>query len=125
MLKTLIFVEMLRLRHIQKIGFATLFIMVVQVAIASISFTGITDERAKANKYSLKNLSLYSHRSVSISGLISELQFKGSLSVTQKNNAGNLEMISMMQFDRGNTTYIIPYKFKVKLLKDKIRIPLH
>lgn len=119
------FVKMLRYRHIQKIAFAALFIMAVQVAIASFSFTGITDERAKGSKYSLKNLSLYSHKSISISGLKSELRFNGSQSVSQKNNDGGLEMTSLIQFDRGNTTFVFPYKFKVKLYKDKIRIPLH
>ncbi|MDE3143654.1 MAG: hypothetical protein KGL19_05835 [Bacteroidota bacterium] len=119
------FVKMLRNRHIQKIVFAALLIMAVQVAIASFSFTGITDERTKANKYSLKNLSLYSHRSISISGLKSELQFNGSHSVSRSNNAGGMEMSSMMQFEKGNTTFIFPYKFKVKFYKDKIRIPLH
>jgi hypothetical protein len=99
--------------------------MVVQVAIASFSFTSITDERNKASKFSLKNLSLYSHRSVSISGLKSELQFKGSQSVSQSNKNGNMEVNSLMQFDRGNTTFVFPYKMKVKIYKDKIRIPLH
>ncbi|OIR14132.1 hypothetical protein GALL_45920 [mine drainage metagenome] len=119
------FVKMLRNRHIQKIVFAALLIMAVQVAIASFSFTGITDERTKANKYSLKHLSLYSHKSISISGLKSELQFNGSHSVALINNGNSLEMSSMMQYERGNTTFVFPYKFKVKLYKDKIRIPLH
>ena len=125
MQERVIFVPMFRFRHIQKIAFAAIFLMAVQVAIASFSFTGINDERNKANKYSLKNLSLYSHRSISISGLKSEMQFKGSQSVSQKSNDGALEMNSMMQFDKGNTTFIFPYKLKVKFIKDKIRIPLH
>ncbi|HEX3025453.1 MAG TPA: hypothetical protein VHP12_09595 [Chitinophagaceae bacterium] len=119
------FVKMLRNRHIQKIVFAALLIMAVQVAIASFSFTGITDERTKANKYSLKNLSSYPHKSISISELKSELQFNGSHSVSLKNKGSGLEMSSMMQYERGNTTFVFPYKFRVKLYKDKIRIPLH
>ena len=120
-----IFDPMIRLSHIQKIAFATIFVMAVQVAFASISFTGISDDKNKGNKYSLKHFSLYSHKSISISGLKSELEFKGSSSLSQKNNAGGVEMNSIMQFDKGNTTFILPYKVKIKIYKDKIRIPLH
>ena len=120
-----IFDPMIRLSHIQKIAFATIFVMAVQVAFASISFTGISDDKNKGNKYSLKHFSLYSHKIISISGLKSELEFKGSSSLSQKNNAGGVEMNSIMQFDKGNTTFILPYKVKIKIYKDKIRIPLH
>lgn len=120
-----IFDQMIRLSHIQKIAFATIFLMAVQVAFASISFTGITDERNKNMKYSLKNLSLYSHKSISISGLKSELEFKGSSTVSQRNNASGIEINSTMQYDKGNTTFVFPYKVKIKIYRDKIRIPLH
>ncbi len=114
---------MLQSSHIQKLTIAALFVMAVQVAIASFSFTGLSDERNKSNKYALKNLSNYSHKSLSIYALKAELQFRGSQTFNTKAYADGTEVNSMMQFDRGNTTYIFPYKFKIKLPKDKIRIP--
>lgn len=118
---------MFKSNYIQKIAFAAIFLTIVQVAFASLSFTGISDERNKANKYSLKNLNnySYSHRIISLSVVKSDLQFKNAQVLTQKSNVNGVEMMnSMMQFDRGNTTYIFPYKFKIKLPKDKIRIPI-
>ena len=107
-------------KTIQKIAVATLFAFAVQVSIASIS-AGISDERSKDNKYTLKNLALRSHKFVSISALKSELLFSGSQIVTQKNNGS--EINSIMHFDRGNTTYVFPYKFKVKVPKFKTPAP--
>ncbi len=117
---------MFKISHIQKIAFAAIFLTMVQVAFASLSFTGISDERNKASKYSLKNLNNYSHRTISLSTIKTDLQFKNTLVLTRKSNANGTEMMnSTMQFDRGNTTYIFPYKFKIKLPKaDKLIIPI-
>ena len=110
---------------IQKVAIAAIFLTIVQVAYASFSFTGVTDDRNKGNKYTLKNLNNYSHRVISLSLIKSDLQFKGSQMLSRKSDADGVEMMnSMMQFDRGNTTYIFPYKFKIKLPKDKIRMPI-
>ena len=120
------FVPMISYRHIQKFLFACLLMMVVQATFASLSSSGLTDERNKSNKYSLKNLSSYSRRSISISGLKAELSFTCSqFSVTQNKVDGSVELNSVMQYDKGNTTYVYPYKFKIKVYKDKIRIPIH
>ncbi len=117
---------MLQTSHIQKVLFAAFLVMAVQVAVASFSLSGLSDERNKNNKYSLKNLSSSSHKMLSIYTLKSELQFRGSTAISSKtvSNNNTMEANSMMQFDRGNTTYIFPYKFKIKLPKDKLRIPL-
>jgi len=116
---------MLKFHYIKKIAFAALFITIVQVAFASLSFSGIANERSKGNKFSLKNLNNYSHRSISIYAIRADLQFKSSLASTHKNNSNGVDMInSTMQFDHGNTTYIFPYKLKIKIPKDKIIIPI-
>jgi len=98
--------------------------MAAKVAIASFSFIGISDERNKSNKYSLKNLSHTSHNTLSLYSLRSELQYKGSQSININTFDGGMGINSMMQYDRGNTTFILPYKFKINLPKDKIRIPI-
>jgi len=119
------FVKMLKFRYIKKIAFAALFITIVQVGFASVSFSGIANERNKGNKFSLKNLNNYTHRSVSIALIKADLQFKSSMALTHKNNGNGIDMInSTMQFDHGNTTYIFPYKLKIKIPRDKIIIPI-
>ena len=99
--------------------------MVVQVALASITFTGIIGGNDKNKKYSLKNLSSLSHHSLSLSTLKFGLQFRGSNILTQKNTTTTgFESNSMLRYDRGgNTTYIMPYKFNVKVPKFKAPTP--
>lgn len=100
---------------IKKITISAIFVMAIQVVFAAFSFTGITDEHSRNSKYSLKNLSSLSHKSLSYSAMKSNLQFKGTqlLSATDPQNGS--EINSMLRFDNGNTTYVYPYKFKVKV----------
>ncbi len=101
---------------------ATLLIIGVQVAFASISTTiiGSEDSKNKKSKYSLNNLGSYSrHYSFSLSNLKAGLQFRGTDIFNQKKLSSGTEMSSMLRFDKGNTTYIMPYKFKVKVPKFK------
>ncbi len=107
--------------YIKKITIATLFMTVVQFALASISFTGITDEKNSLNKYSLKNLNRF-HQSFSLITLKSTLHFKGSDLFTQPTNSGS-EFKSMIRFDKGNTTYVMPYNFKLKVKVSKFKVP--
>jgi hypothetical protein len=106
-------------KHIKKLIVAATLALSVQVALASISFSGMTDEKNKGNKYSLKNLSLLSHRTLSLSTVKLNLLFKGSNIVTQKTTPTGLEINSLLYYNSGNTTYIMPYKFKVKVPKFK------
>lgn len=114
------------LKHIKKIVIASIFTVGVHMAFAAFSFTGITDEKTKnSSKYSLKNLSTLSHKGLSYSSLKSNLQFKGIqlMPLTGKETQSGLEVSSMLKFDNGNTTYIYPYKFKVKVPKFKTPTP--
>ncbi len=118
------FVKMLVQLHIKEFFLAAILTVGVQVAFAAYSFTGITDERTKTNsKYSLKNLSALSHKSLSYSSLKSNLQFKGTQLQSAKEIQDGLEVSSMLKYDNGNTTYIYPYKFKVKVPKFKTPVP--
>ncbi len=118
-------------KHIKEIIIASVFTLGVQMAFAAFSFTGITDEKTKSNsnnnnKYSLKNLSaLSSHKNLSYASLKSSMQFRGTqlmpASTTETTNG--TEVSSMLKFDNGNTTYIYPYKFKVKVPKFKTPTP--
>lgn len=108
-------------QYIQKGAFLILLAMGMQVAYAAFSFTGITDEKTKNSKYSLKNLGSLSHKGLSFASLKSNLQYKGS-QPSKDLTIGN-EMHSMLRYDNGNTTYIYPYKFKVKAPKFKTPAP--
>jgi hypothetical protein len=108
-------------QYIKKASFVALLAMGIQVAYAAFSFTGIADEKAKNNKYSLKNLSSLSHKGLSFSSLRLSLQYKGTQA--SKEMTTGSELNSLMRFDNGNTTYIYPYKFKVKAPKFKTPSP--
>ena len=108
---------------ILKITVSAMLIMAMQVAFAAFSFTGITEERAKNSKYSLKNLSSLSHKSINYSSLKGSLQFKGTQILGSKEGINSVEMNTMMRFDNGNTTYVYPYKFKMKVAT-KFKTPI-
>jgi len=116
---------MLQSRHIRKVAFAAVLVMVVQAALASFSFTYTdrSDERNRANKYSLKNIGMFSHKNLSFSSIRYNLQFKGAQLNMQKQNASGFEVNSMLQFDRGNSTYLQSFKFKIKVPKFKTPTP--
>ncbi len=117
----------MRTKHtIQKLTFSIILMMVIQVAFAAFSFTGIADERAKNSKYSLKNLSSLSHKSVTYSSMKSNLQFKGAQILASTDSQNSAEMNSMLSFDNGNATFVYPYKFKLKIpTKFKTPVALH
>ncbi|MES2005672.1 MAG: hypothetical protein V4450_14230 [Bacteroidota bacterium] len=110
--------------HIKKLTVVTLLLMGMQVTYAAFSFTGIADEKTKTSKYSLKNLSSLAHKGLSFNSLKSSLQYKGAQSnVKETVNGNGSEVNSMLRFDNGNTSYIYPYKFKVKAPKFKTPAP--
>lgn len=108
-------------QNIKKASIVALLLMGIQVAYAAFSFTGTTDEKNKSSKYSLKNLSSLSHKGLSFGALKSSLQYKGS--IASRENKNSSEVNSMLRYDNGNTTYIYPYKFKVKAPKFKTPAP--
>ena len=109
------------MHNIQKIGFAILLVMGMQVAYAALTFTGLSDEKNKdKSKFLLKSLNSLSHKSLSFSSLKSSLQYKGGQSFsTPKETVNGLEVSSILRYDNGNTTYIYPYKYKIKSTKFK------
>ncbi len=109
--------------HYKKLCFAALLMMGMQVVYASFSFTGITDEKNKTTKYSLKNLSSLSHKGLSFSSLKSNLQYKGTQNANTREVVTGSEVNLMLRFDNGNTSYVYPYKFKVKAPKFKTPAP--
>ena len=108
---------MKKVKDIKKVSIALILIMFVKLAFASITFTGISDEKSRGSKYSLKNFSNFRH-TFSLNSLKYRLHYTGSdiLSQNQISPIGT-QMNSMMRYDRGNTTYIMPFNYKVKVPK--------
>ena len=114
---------MLNSIYIKKLIAASILSMVVPFAFAAFTLTGSVDEKAKSNKYSLKNISRYSQRSFSLSSFRTNLQYRGSLSVSAKSGVENSVFNSFIQIERGNTTYTMPYKMKIKAPRFKTPSP--
>ena len=85
---------------------------------------GTTDKRGKQSKFTLKNLNLLNSKSLSYSSLRSTMQYKSiqTLGFQLKGN-NNTEMNSMLRFNNGNSSFVFPYKFKVKVPKFKTPSP--
>lgn len=86
------------------------------------SFTGTSiDEHS--SKFSLKNLSTLS-KNYSLTYLkIGNLRFVGNQQVSQQKVNNTVEVQSMMRIQRGNTTFVYPYKYKVQVPKFKTPAP--
>ncbi len=101
-----------------------LFACAAHVALAS--YSGSADDRK--NKFSLKYLDNKLSKAYTLSSLRStaaNFQFKGSQDLDlQKvdNNGSPVEINSMMRLEKGNTTYVFPYKYKVRV-PTKFRTP--
>ena len=104
-----------------KVLMALLLVSATHIALAS--FTGTTDSKTR-NIYSLKNFNKNFYKSASPFSLRAGFLYRGSqlISVKRENN-GDLTMNSMMRYEKGNTTYIYPYKHKVSAPKFKTPAP--
>lgn len=107
----------------KKIAMSMLLVMSMQLAYAALSFTGIVDDKTRNNKYSLRSLNNYNRKGLTLNAIKSSLQYKGIHIPNATPSFQGSEINSMLQYDNGNTTYIYPYKFKVKVPKFKTPSP--
>ena len=91
---------------------------------ASTIVSGTTDSRKVTEKYSLKNLSSLSHKASTFHDLKSSLLYKG-LSVSTTMNTAGLGQTNYLKYNKGNITYVIPYRHKVILPRFKAPSPQH
>ena len=99
----------------KKLMIVTLMICTVQMSMAS--FTGSSDKRSNTI-FSLKNFNKNFYKTVSPFSLRAGFTFKGFQVISQKKEAnGDITLNSMMRYEKGNTTYIYPYKHKVSVSK--------
>ena len=116
---------MKRGKLILSLTLAAALLVGVQTGHAAFTLSGVTTEkRGKQTKFTLKNLNLLNSKSLSYSSLRSTMQYKRiqTLGFQLKGN-NNTEMNSMIRFDNGNSSFVFPYKFKVKVPKFKTPSP--
>jgi hypothetical protein len=95
--------------------------MVVNMSFGS--FTGVSiDEHS--SKFSLKNLPALS-KNYSLSYLrVGDFRYVGSQQVSQQKVSDTaVEVQSMMRVQRGNTTFVYPYKYKIQVPRFKTPTP--
>jgi hypothetical protein len=103
-------------KNILFIAFATSLLLVTANLNASMVVTGTIESKKAEVKYTLKNLSAFTHKTASFATLKSSLDFKGfanTNSITSNSNANYLK------YNKGNVSYVIPYHYKVILSKFK------
>ena len=119
------FVTMKRSKLLLTLTLTFTLLVGVQLGYAAFTLSGITTEkRGKQSKFTLKNLNLLNSKSLSYSSLKATMQYKSiqTLGLQLKGN-NNTEINSMLRFDNGNSSFVFPYKFKVKVPKFKTPSP--
>lgn len=80
------------------------------------SFTGSSE--SKNSQFSLKEFNMSFYKTASQFSLRAGYQFRGTHVLNQKKELnGSTTFTSIMRFERGNTTYIYPYKHRVSVPK--------
>ena len=90
---------------------------------ASTIVSGTIESKKVTEKYSLKNLSSLSHKVSTFHDLKSRLLYKG-LTVSSSLNGGQGQT-NYLKYNKGNITYVIPYRHKVILPRFKAPSPQH
>ena len=96
----------------RKLAIAMFLVCATQLAFAS--FTGSIGESSK-NKYSLKHFNKNFYKKASPYSLRAGFVYKGTQTLSQQRDAKGVTFNNTMRFEKGNTTYIYPYKHKVSV----------
>lgn len=105
--------------RIKILAIATIMVFATHMSLAS--FTG-NSEKKSSSIFSLKDFNKSFYRSTSSLSLRVGFVFKGLQVINHKRESnGDITINSMMRFEKGNTTYIYPYRHKVS--SPKFRTP--
>lgn len=95
-------------------------LLFVSLVVNASTYINSVDTKSDAirlgNKFTLKNMSLMSHKTSTFYTLKSSLEFKGINSNTKTNS-------NFLQYNKGNISYIIPYRQNKLLSKFKAPTP--
>ena len=112
------------MRTLRNILTSVVFLTVVNSTVSASTIVSSTSESKKVTeKYSLKNLSSLSHKASTFHDLKSRLLYKG-LTVSTSMNTG-IGQTNYLKYNKGNITYVIPYRHKVILPRFKTPSPQH
>jgi hypothetical protein len=119
---------MKRKNRIQKLLVALPLVLAVQVVFAAFTSTisGHSGKKSETTKYSLNNVGKFSNRGLSLS----TVRYSYQLRPTELGSSKSLQTglvsnnASSVEFTKGNTTFIYPYKVKVKVPKFKAPSPV-
>ena len=78
---------------------------------ATVIVTGTIETKKAAEKFTLKNLSLSSHKTATFATLKASLQYKGFAGLNNKD--GNKASTNYLMYNKGNISYVIPYHYSV------------
>lgn len=110
------------MRTLRTILSSFVIIAVVSSSVHAATIVTSTSESKKlTEKYSLKNLSSLSHKASTFHDLKSSLVYRG-LSIHTNAN-GSAAQSNYLKYNKGNITYVIPYRHKVILPKFKTPSP--
>ena len=93
-----------------------LFFITPSTTYATVIINGTIESKKVTEKYSLRNLSALTHKTATFYTLKSSLVFKG---ITNSSTNGNF-----IKYNKGNISYVIPYRYKVVLSKFKTPAPV-
>ena len=103
------------LRTYFRLLLACILAFVMQVSFAA--FVGKSDDQK--NKFNLRGLNSVG-KAYSLSSLrANTFVYRGSQEIYQQNKGDKVQVQSMIRMERGNTTYVYPYKYIVKVPKFK------
>ena len=112
------------MRTLRTILTSFVFITVVTTTVHASTIVSSSSESKKASeKYSLKNLSSLSHKATTFHDLKSSLVYKGL--TVHANMNGTSNQTTYLKYNKGNITYVIPYRHKVILPRFKTPSPQH
>ncbi len=104
------------MRTVKSILFILSFALAISTSLQASTFSTVSSDAKKlSDKYTLRNLSSLTHKTSTFYTLKSSLEFKGMTSYSNLNiNAANY-----LKYNKGNISYVIPYRFKVVLPRFK------
>jgi hypothetical protein len=109
------------IKNILLITCLTTVLLISESSYASTIVNGSTESKKMVEKYTLKNIGNLTHKTATFYTLKSSLEFKGIASI---NMNGSVNNSNYLKYNKGNISYVIPYRYKVVLSKFKTPSPV-
>ncbi len=110
---------MLKLRNIAGVSFRTMTISLILSGLTFFAFATIGGDKNKSKNNSLQS-GFTPIRTTRGFTLKEGLDYKGSLILTQVKTSNSISYNSLITYQKGNATYILPNKYKVSLTPNAV-----